>query len=118
MMIHFPPVSYPGFAGRCIPLLVFFFVLIHACKRDASKDTAGRETRTLLPDTVILEAANHMGLPFDQKERDQMSGGLGYYLRLYEEIRSCPLTNSIPPAIQFNPIPVGANFSNIRESID
>lgn len=117
-MIQYLPVSYKGFVYRCLPVLVFFLVLIHACKRDAAKDSGGRETRALLPDTVILEAANHMGLPFDQEERDQLSGGLAYYLRLYEEIRSCPLDNSIPPAIQFNPIPVGANFPHIQEPID
>ncbi len=106
------------FMFRSIPVLLLFFIVIHACKHDSTSKSDETETSTVLPDTVILEAENHMGLQFDQKERAQMSGGLAYYTQLYNEIRSCPLDNSIPPSIQFNPIPIGATFPQKQELIE
>ncbi len=109
---------YQYFIYRSIPILLLFFIVIQACKRDSTAKSDGTETSTLLPDTVILEAENHMGLQFDPKERAQMSGGLANYTQLYNDIRSVPLDNSIPPSIQFNPIPIGATFPQKQEPIE
>lgn len=48
-----------------------------------------------------------IGLEFTDAERDSMQTSLGDQLTNYENIRKVNLANSIPPAIQFNPIPVG-----------
>ncbi len=109
---------YKFLVNSSMPLLVFFFIVVHACNRDSTADSGGTETYTRFSDTVILEAENHMGLQFDQQERDQIAGGLAYYAQLYSALRSFPLDNSIPPAIQFNPIPVGATFPQHQEPIE
>lgn len=109
--------KYKFLVYKPFSILLLCFIVIHACKRESGFDSKERETHTLLPDTVILEAENHLGLHFDQQEREQMSGGLAYYTQLYEAIRSFPLDNSVPPAIQFNPIPVGVHFPDHQEPI-
>lgn len=109
---------YKFLVNSSMPLLVFFFIVVHACNRNSTVDSSGMETHTRFSDTVILEAKNHMGLQFDQQERDQIAGGLAYYAQLYSALRSFPLDNSIPPAIQFNPIPIGATFPQHQEPIE
>ncbi len=100
------------------PVLLLSFMLTITCKRDATEDSSETEPLTILPDTVILDGENHMGLQFDQQERDQMASGLAYYTELYNAMRSFHLDNSIPPAVQFNPIPVGATFPQHQELIE
>jgi len=110
------------FKTTYLKLAFFFFffllVLLFACKPDKKEVPGEPEAISLLPDTVIIDAGNHMDLYFDDYERSQMSGGLANNIQLYKELRSYPLKNSIPPAILFNPIPVGASFSQRQETID
>ena len=101
------------------PVIFFFFlILVAACKPGTNEESGEPEVISLLPDTVIIDAGNHMDLNFDEYERSQMSGGLANNIQLYKELRSYPLKNSIPPAILFNPIPVGASFSQRQKTID
>ncbi len=117
-MIYSNPSLRKFFIYSSIPVLLIFIILIISCKDKTTGDDGGMETRTILPDTVILEAENHMGLQFDEQERAQMAGGLAYYTQLYNAMRSYQLDNNIPPAIQFNPIPVGAIFPQNQEPIE
>ncbi len=55
----------------------------------------------------IEHAEKIIGLNFNDAERDSMQSNLEDYLKGYEVIHSSNLKNNIPPAILFNPIPIG-----------
>jgi Asp-tRNA(Asn)/Glu-tRNA(Gln) amidotransferase A subunit family amidase len=58
----------------------------------------------------IQNAEAIIGIEFTDAERDSMLDNLNEQLQSYENIRKYFLDNSIPPAIEFNPIPVGFHF--------
>jgi len=58
-----------------------------------------------------------IGLKLTDEERDSMLTYLDTMLVDYENIRKVKLANSIPPAILFNPIPVGFNFPSAQKDI-
>ena len=63
-------------------------------------------------DKEILQNAEKIaGLEFTDEERDLMLDGLDNLLESYEKLREIPLDNSVAPAIQFNPVPVGFECS-------
>ncbi|MGE5436532.1 MAG: hypothetical protein ACM3O3_04840, partial [Syntrophothermus sp.] len=69
----------------------------------------------LVKDSITKEAIKYaegiIGLEFTDAERDSMIGYLEELQKDYQKIRSVNLPNSIPPAILFNPIPVGKKFN-------
>ena len=58
----------------------------------------------------IENAEKIIGLEFTDAERDSMQTSLDEQLVNYQNIRKIDLANSVPPAILFNPIPVGFEF--------
>ncbi|HEX2869275.1 MAG TPA: amidase [Ignavibacteriales bacterium] len=56
---------------------------------------------------VVENAEKIIGLNFTEAEQDSMLSGLDDQLKSYGEMRKVELNNSVPPAILFNPIPVG-----------
>jgi len=65
----------------------------------------------------ISNAEKIIGLDFTDAERDSMLGNLEEQLKHYENIRKIELANSVPPAIDFNPIPVGFVFPKDQKEI-
>jgi hypothetical protein len=63
----------------------------------------------------IQNAGKIIGLEFTDAERDSMLGFLDEQLGNYKKIREFHLNNSIPPAILFNPIPVGFDLPQERK---
>ncbi|HET6528342.1 MAG TPA: amidase [Balneolaceae bacterium] len=63
----------------------------------------------------IQQAANILGLSFTPAERDSMIGALEDQREAYQELRKLELENSIPPALIFNPIPVGKTFNKVEK---
>ncbi len=59
---------------------------------------------------MVIHAEKLIGLEFTDVERDSMLDGLNRNLRNYRTMREVSLPNSVPPALQFNPIPVGKTF--------
>lgn len=59
---------------------------------------------------MLTEAKNLAGLEFTDEERDLMLEGLDEYLEKYEELRKISIANSVPPALNFNPILPGMRF--------
>jgi hypothetical protein len=59
---------------------------------------------------ILLHAEKIAGLEFTDEERDLMLEGLNDNLESYEKLRSISIDNSVPPAIQFNPILPGMTF--------
>lgn len=59
----------------------------------------------------IQHAEKIIGIEFNDAERDSMLDNLNEQLENYQNIWKLDLANSIPPAILFNPIPVGFQFN-------
>ncbi len=66
---------------------------------------------------IIPNAEKIIGLEFTDAERDSMVDALNDQLNNYENIRKIHLDNSIPPAILFNPIPVGFKFDQKQKQL-
>jgi Asp-tRNA(Asn)/Glu-tRNA(Gln) amidotransferase A subunit family amidase len=65
----------------------------------------------------IQNSEKIIGLEFSDAERDSMLNNLEEQLSNYKNIRKIELTNNIPPAIIFNPIPIGFKFSENQKKI-
>lgn len=63
---------------------------------------------------MVAEAESLIGLKFNDVKRDSMLDDLNDQLKNFEAIRNINLANNIPPAILFNPIPVGMKFQTKR----
>jgi Asp-tRNA(Asn)/Glu-tRNA(Gln) amidotransferase A subunit family amidase len=60
-----------------------------------------------ISESVIASAEQLIGLTFSSAERDSMIDDLADNLESYQNLRAVELDNSVPPSIQFNPIPIG-----------
>ncbi len=65
---------------------------------------------------MIQDAASVIGLEFTQTERDSMIESLDDTRDDLQAIRDFKLNNSVPPSLQFNPIPVGKTFDFQQQS--
>lgn len=57
---------------------------------------------------MLRGAEGITGLQFTEEERELMLDGVNENLEAYDKLRAIPLDNSVPPALQFNPLPAGA----------
>lgn len=71
-------------------------------------------TNTITRETVS-EAEKLIGLDFSEAKIDMLLPGLKEQLKDYEAMRRFPLSNSVLPAMQFNPIPVGMKLETKRK---
>jgi len=71
-------------------------------------------TNTFTRETVA-DAEKVIGLEFSDLKNDMLLQGLKNQLNDYEAMRKFPLSNSVWPAIQFNPIPVGFKLDTKRK---
>ena len=62
-----------------------------------------------------MDAEKLFGFDFSDSKIDMMLPGLKEQLRDYEAMRKFPLSNSVLPAMQFNPIPVGMKLETKRK---
>ncbi|WP_421775155.1 amidase [Gracilimonas sp.] len=65
---------------------------------------------------MIQDAASIIGLKFTETERDSMIESLEDTRDDLQAIRDFKLSNSVPPSLQFNPIPVGKTFDFQQQS--
>ena len=84
-----------------------FFVLVlfsqlHFLRGETKTNPITRE--------VLIEAEKIIGLNFSDEKRDLMLEGLNGRLSAYESIRKQEIPYATPPAVLFNPIPVGFKF--------
>ena len=63
---------------------------------------------------MVLGAEALSGLDFSDPKIDLMLPGLKEQARSFEALRRFPLSNGVPPAVQFNPLPVGFKFETAR----
>ena len=66
----------------------------------------------------INSAEKIIGLEFTDAERDSMIDLLNEQLGNYEKIREIKLNNNVPPAILFNPIPIGFDFPKDKKPLN
>ncbi|MBX7151110.1 amidase [bacterium] len=73
------------------------------------------QTQMTITTAVVEQAEKLIGLNFNEAKRDSMLEGLQEQLANYENIRKVNLSNSVMPAVQFNPIPGGFKFETERK---
>jgi Asp-tRNA(Asn)/Glu-tRNA(Gln) amidotransferase A subunit family amidase len=91
-------------------------VFVLAIASSLASTSFGQQEKKSNPVTVEMvgQAQKIMGLDFSEAKRDSMLENLAEQLESYQKIRMFPLPNSVPPAILFNPIPVGFEFEKVR----
>ncbi|MBI4539212.1 MAG: amidase [Gemmatimonadetes bacterium] len=72
-----------------------------------------QERRRITRETVAAAEALH-GLEFTDAERELMLESLNERLALYEQLRSVAVPNSVPPAVQFDPVLPGTELPTER----
>ncbi len=72
------------------------------------------EKKLRITKETIQCAEQIAGLRFTDAERELMVEGVNELLGNYEKLRTVHLENSVPPALQFNPIVPGMTFSRRR----
>jgi Asp-tRNA(Asn)/Glu-tRNA(Gln) amidotransferase A subunit family amidase len=83
-----------------LPLSLMFSFVLGAFvwpKLAASPITAG----------MVAEAQKIIGLEFTPAQRDSMLNTLDNRVKQYQELRNLKMPNSVVPALNFNPIPIG-----------
>jgi Asp-tRNA(Asn)/Glu-tRNA(Gln) amidotransferase A subunit family amidase len=68
------------------------------------------QTNAPITTNDVRGAEQLIGLDFSDQKLDLMLPGLREELKDYENLRKLSLSNSVPPAVTFNPIPVGFKF--------
>ena len=67
--------------------------------------------------TTIAEGEKLVGLEFSEDERTLMSKNLERYRKLYEQLRTLPLDNSVAPALAFDPRLPGMSFPTEHQAL-
>jgi hypothetical protein len=67
---------------------------------------------TKIESTDLKSAEKVIGLEFNEEERALMNNDVNSTLEDLQEMRTYSLDNSIPPAMTFNPIPIGFVFKS------
>jgi Asp-tRNA(Asn)/Glu-tRNA(Gln) amidotransferase A subunit family amidase len=75
------------------------------------------ESQTTITRDMIAAAEQLFGLRFSDAKRDSMLGDLQENLGNYEKLRALKIDNSVPPALEFNPVPLGLKFDTQRKSM-
>ncbi|HEX7411913.1 MAG TPA: amidase [Bacteroidales bacterium] len=68
--------------------------------------------QSIKPCDSLAGAEKVIGLDFNTANQQYLSEGLKDYLAFYLELRKYPLANQVPPAVWFNPIPIGKALSS------
>jgi Asp-tRNA(Asn)/Glu-tRNA(Gln) amidotransferase A subunit family amidase len=100
-----PRVTVHHSVAFCLIILVTLLAF-SGCSKE--KKGADNEQVAITVDSTYF-AMNPMDLVFDTAEMSVIRNMLPDLIRSYRQIRAYDLPNSIPPAIQFNPLPAGFN---------
>ncbi|MDB6125391.1 MAG: Amidase [Pedosphaera sp.] len=94
-----------------------YLKLLLSCFLVATAVRAETNTNSPITRQTIIEAENLLGLHFSDAKNDLMLSGLKDQLDTFQVLRKFPLSNAIPSAMLFNPIPVGMKFETTRKKI-
>jgi Asp-tRNA(Asn)/Glu-tRNA(Gln) amidotransferase A subunit family amidase len=93
-----------------VRFLKLVFILQVALTLCANAET----NKSAITSNTVLSAQKLFELDFSDTKVEMMLPGLNDQLVNYEVMRKFSLSNGIPPAIQFNPLPVGFKFETAR----
>ena len=91
------------------------FATFLACLLFSSLAQAQTQTNRITRE-MALDAEKLVGLDFPDAKTDLMLPGLQEQLERFIALRRFPLSNGVPPALLFNPIPVGMKFDHTRKT--
>src|SRR6185369_9881846 len=98
----------PSFGMRFLELLLLTCLFVPT--------NAPAQTNTLpIAREAVVQAEKLIGLDFSNAKIDLALPGLKEQLDNFEAMRRFPLSNGVPPALQFNPLPVGFKFETGRK---
>lgn len=95
------------YLGTMVVTILFCVCMVASVFSQTPSKTITREQ--------VVNAEALIGLNFNDAKRDSMLAGLNDQLSDYEALRKIPLANSVPPALLFNPIPVGFKFEKTKK---
>src|SRR5258708_18707709 len=95
---------------RLLKIFVALLSLLPATGLRAQSSTNNPITRD---DAIAAEKL--FGLHFTDTQNDMLLPSLREQLRNFETIHQFPLSNAVPSAMLFNPIPVGTKFETKRK---
>src|SRR5437870_4787651 len=75
----------------------------------------GQTNTNLITRENVMNAEKLMGFNFSEPKIDMMLPGLEEQLKNFEALRKFPLSNSVPPALLFNPIPKGMKIESAHK---
>lgn len=78
-------------------------------------NTLNAKQEAVLTRELVAATERLFGLEFNEAKRDSMLDDLKDNLASYRKLRELQLNNSIPPALAFNPVPVGMKFDMQRK---
>jgi len=90
-------------------LIILLSILFIACESRS-------DTNSITKNDLVF-AERLIGMEFTDAKRDSMLEGINTNLDNYLSLREYSLPNSVVPALQFNPIPVGAEFEQTQYPI-
>ncbi len=92
---------------RLLPIAFILLLTVAAAVSETNTNPITRE--------VVVQAEKLIGLDFSDAKIDLALPGLKEQLDDFEAMRRFPLSNGVPPALQFNPLPVGFKFETARK---
>lgn len=100
------------------PLILLTFFLF-SCQSNPSKMDENADSKKETKNTFnTTETEKLFDLSLTQSERDTMQPDLEEQLEAYKALHKYSIGNEVPPALQFNPIPLGFEIPNNQEAID
>jgi len=98
-----------------VVLLTVVFASAYVQAQSKGADGASATSTNAITRETVEQAERALGLNFSDAKNDLLLPGLRQHLRLYEDIRKFPLSNAVPAAMLFNPVPVGFKFETIHK---
>jgi Asp-tRNA(Asn)/Glu-tRNA(Gln) amidotransferase A subunit family amidase len=94
-------------------ILIFIFLVtffgIHSNAQSAEEQAIKKEN--------VTASEKLIGLEFSDTERDSMLDDLNDNLESYQKLRGLSINNGIPPALNFNPVPVDWTYSKKKNQL-
>ena len=97
-----------------ITVAIVYFLLFSTYLAPGALPQVSSSTSNPITREAVAGAEKVIGLGFTEVERDSMLEGLKEQLGNYQGIRAVTIPNAVPPAVMFNPIPVGMKFEKSR----
>src|SRR6266702_274488 len=94
---------------RSVQIATFILSLAFLARGQTNTNSVSRE--------AVINAEKLFGLEIPENKVEMMLPGLREQLANFAALRKFPLSNSVPPAILFNPVPAGMEFDSRRKKI-